>query len=247
MCSFFDKWFGSKDPAPETTGMKKYTITVGEYLRDYYLYIPTTGMEPRSLVVSFHGGSGNAKAFVTKADLQAMADENGFILAAPEGARKSQWAPRSWNADSIVPSGWAERTGVDDLGFITALISHARTKTLLKNDVFLVGHSKGGMMAYHAACELPNIKAIGVCATTLSSRTMTSGAGVWLHHIHGTDDQNVPIAGNDKWPPVSRGIDYFTNLNGPGMVNFDLVQGGEHEWFSHATNNISILFKSLDL
>lgn len=249
MMKFLLRWFGSPDPDPEpdptpdpptNTAIRHY-MTIDGMAREYYLYVPSTGVIPRTLVVAFHGGRGDAMRFATKQGLLAMADRHSFAIAIPQGARRASWSPRSWNCDSINPSGWAEKKGIDDLKFLTWLIADVRSLTSIKPDVCLMGMSKGGMFAYHAATHLPHIDAIGVVAGTMSTKTPLF-ATARLLHIHGRDDTRVPVDGNDKWPPISRGIDYFTEQNGSDMVDLEIFAGG-HEWPSHATEDIAESFE----
>jgi polyhydroxybutyrate depolymerase len=85
-----------------------------------------------------------------------------------------------------------------------------------------MGFSKGGMMAYRAACVLRGqITAIAAVSATLSSADCPNPQGVSVLHIHGTNDQNVPFnggvgadtGGRANWPAVQRGLQYFTSGN----------------------------------
>jgi len=233
----------SAPPPPPSEEQSKLTpihLQVGDMERTFYLYVPSTApVKDANLLIAFHGGGGNALSFEKKAGITAMADVFGFIVAIPEGARRNSFSPRSWNAHSINPSGWAEKNGINDRGFITAIVDYVDAAETL----FLMGHSKGGMMAYsYATTGSYPVSAIGVNAATMSERDPGSAGGVRLLHIHGDLDDRVPLAGNDKWPPVMRGIDYFSEVNTPESVILDIVEGGGHEYFPHATEAFAKFF-----
>lgn len=199
------------------------TLLVGGLERVYHLYVPERVRGTSApLVIAFHGGGGNALSFARRIGLQQMADRHGYIVAAPEGVGRGGRGG-SWNAGSADPSGYAEEARVDDLGFVTALIADASSLAPVNPArVYAMGLSKGGMMAYHAACALPGrFAAIAAVASTMSTQYCTAPAGVSLLHIHGTADENVPweggrgaqTGGDTVWPGVERGIAIWTRAN----------------------------------
>jgi polyhydroxybutyrate depolymerase len=80
-------------------------------------------------------------------------------------------------------------------------------------------------MAYRLGCELADkITGVGVYAATLGVGECQPSAPVSLIHVHGTADQNLPIAGGrgekslagvDFSPPVN-GIETFATADGCG-------------------------------
>jgi len=207
------------EPDSETITITRQLLIDGKK-RTYILYAPVNYGSYRPLVIAFHGAGGRPMIFASRMFLREMADEHGYVLALPKGVRKS------WNADSLEESasGYAERTNINDIGFVQAIIYDARAQASMGPDVYLMGMSKGGMMAYHAACEIDDIDKIAVVAGTLSSEDCTSLKEVDLLHIHGTKDENVPFdggrgqytGGDTIWPPVKRGLDLWRKKNGVG-------------------------------
>lgn len=207
--------------------LQERTIKVGALTRSYYIYAPAnkkSGAMP--LVVAFHGGGGGALQFAERMKLVDMAQRHGMILVVPQGqgaGGNDEGGAGSWNAASTTPTGYAERKNVDDIGFVKALIGTVSSEYKVDpRRIYAVGYSKGGMMAYHAACTLKGaFTAIAVVSATLSSATCAYPAGVSVLHIHGTDDQNVPFAGGAgeftarraNWPPVSSGLALFKSGN----------------------------------
>lgn len=233
--------------------------------REYYVYVPSSARsgQPAPLVIAFHGGGGGAQGFADRMGLVGMAERYGMVLVLPQGLGRKSNGRGSWNANSVSPQGYAERSGVNDIGFVDALLRNVSgSYNIDRSRVYAMGFSKGGMMAYRAACVLRGqITAIAAVSATLSSADCPNPQGVSVLHIHGTNDQNVPFTGGvgadtggrANWPPVQRGLQYFTSgnqclgqpqsmrisndtsctINRCGnneQVQLCLVQGGGHAW-----------------
>ncbi|TCP63420.1 polyhydroxybutyrate depolymerase [Rhodovulum bhavnagarense] len=205
-------------------GLDQRTVMAAGLERSYHIYVPKSvaaagGSAPA--IVTFHGGGGNALEFAKRIDIRRVADARGMIVLAPQGVGRGDKG--FWNAGSISPVGMAERNNVDDLAFIQAMLRDAASVAPIDpSRVYAAGLSKGGMLAYHAACNLPGtFTAIAAVASTLSAADCPNPQGVSLLHIHGTDDKNVPFSGGSgemsakgaNWPPASLGIERFSAAN----------------------------------
>ncbi|MBV1926471.1 MAG: prolyl oligopeptidase family serine peptidase [Rhodobacteraceae bacterium] len=238
-------------------GLSTRSTQIGGVERTYYLYIPKSAKPGARLVIAFHGGGGTVKGFASRSHLREMADRYGFVLAMPEGVKKT------WSAGGNPPSGYAEEHNIDDLGFVNYIIDDvSRTGKINTNRVYAMGMSKGGMMAYWAACNIPSrFAAIAVVSGTLSSGRCPISDNTSLLHIHGTNDQNVPFEGgsgshtskSNVWPSALEGIQKFkqgeqcstTEVDrqvtsdttckvvacpNADTVEYCLVQNGGHAW-----------------
>jgi len=196
-------------------------------LRRYHFHVPPgigSGRPP--LLVGLHGGAGNGLGFAQRVDLPRIATRLGAVLVVPQAWGAFGIRRGSWNADSVVRMGYAERQEVDDVRFLMAVIASMEIEVGTEPArVFVTGLSKGGMMAYRLACAHPDrIAAIAVVAGTLSTDRCAGGAPVPLMHVHGTADGNVPLEGGAgpysargaDWPPVMPGIELYRRANGCG-------------------------------
>ena len=207
-----------------TGALQQQTLSVGGLERSYYIYVPASAAgKPAPMVMAFHGGGGNAQKFGENMNLVGMAERRGMILVLPQGVGRGAKKGGSWNADSMAPQGYAELSGVDDLGFVKTLLSTISANySVDRSRIYAVGFSKGGMIAYRAACVLNGqFSAVVAVGSTLSAADCPNPKGVSVLHIHGTNDQNVPLNGGTgqftgkraNYPSVRRGLDFFTAGN----------------------------------
>ena len=180
--------------------------------RSYTLYIPAnyTTANAHPIVFNLHGytSNGNAQANLTK--MNAIADTAGFIVAYPEGTLDNSSQPY-WNA------GYG--TGVDDIGFIDALIDTiAANYTVDLQRVYSTGLSNGAIMSNTLACELNHrIAAIAGVAGTMSATqyaACTPANKIPVLHIHGTSDAVVPYNGNGALIGVNTLVEHWRTHNG---------------------------------
>jgi polyhydroxybutyrate depolymerase len=168
------------------------TIKVDGRERTYLVHRPTTidRDDPTSLVVVLHGGFGTAAQARQSYGWDRKADDEGFVVAYPNGIDKA------WNAGTCC--GRPQRDDIDDVKFLGAVIDQVTSaEGVVPDRVYATGISNGGMMAYRLACELPGkVVAIGPVAASMtvpceSPEPRPTG----LLHIHGLDDRNVPYTG----------------------------------------------------
>ncbi|MCA0045080.1 alpha/beta hydrolase family esterase [Celeribacter litoreus] len=202
------------------------TMTVGGLQRTYHVYVPRSLQSGTlaPIIYAFHGGGGNAEQFESRMDWRGAAEKYGAILVLPQAYGRGGDDNGNWNAESTIPLGFAERNHLDDLGFLQAMFSVMQANYPVdRSRTYLAGFSNGGMFSYRAACELgvQKISAVAVVATTMSFSSCAKPQGISLLHIHGTDDENIPLEGGRgtnsarraNWPAVARGVDVFKSGN----------------------------------
>ncbi|GAB2178242.1 CE1 family esterase [Dongia sp. agr-C8] len=191
------------------------TITVDQTERSYVLHVPRHVKAPAALVIVLHGGGGSAKSAIAQTGFDAEAEERGFIAAYPEGTARSRF--HTWNAG--VCCGAAVERGVDDVGFIRAMVADiAAAHPLDPKRIYATGLSNGGMMAYRLGCEASDLlAAIAPVSAVVVVAPCEPRFPVSLLHIHGTADRNVPIEGGVgaksivkiPYPPVEGSIAFW--------------------------------------
>lgn len=176
-----------RDPDPVPVGDSIRTLDIGGLLRGTIVHRPEGLAEPAPLVLVLHGGFGSAKAAQQVYGWDELADRHGFVVAYPDGAR------RSWNAGDCC--GAAEEERVDDVAYLEAVIDDlAAVLPIDSRRVFAAGMSNGGMMTYRLACDTDRLAAIAVVAGTLVTDCADADP-VSVLAIHGLDDSTVPFDG----------------------------------------------------
>jgi polyhydroxybutyrate depolymerase len=149
-----------------------------------------------------HGGFGSAAQAEKSYHWDAEADAGHFVVAYPDGL------DRAWNTGGGC-CGVPGRDGLDDVGFITAMVSAiGRGVPVDPRRVYATGISNGGIMAYTLACHTTLFAAIGPdSATELGG--CPDPARLSVIAIHGTADRNIPYGGG-------RG-DGIAHIDGPAI------------------------------
>lgn len=183
--------------APRLQANEAVTHRLGE--RDYLLLDAHRGTAPVPLVVVLHGGGGNAGIMAERWAATARAE--GFILAAPNGIGR---LPRrgTWNAGGCC--GEAQARGVDDVGFIAAVIADAaRQAPVDRRRVFVAGLSNGGMLTHRVAIALgERIAGAAVVAGAMFGDEPAPRAPVPMLIIHGEQDRSVAYGGGISPNPL---------------------------------------------
>jgi polyhydroxybutyrate depolymerase len=175
------------------------SLSVGGRERSFVYHLPSTpGADRRPLLVALHGHGGDGRAMARLTGLDAVADEDGFVVVFPDGHEKS------WN-DGRGRSP-ASEADMDDVGFVSAIVDHAVAR--LRADprrVYVTGMSNGGMMSHRIGCELAaKVAGIAPVAGTLPQRSApgcSPAKPISVVMFHGTDDGIVPYGGGE----VARG------------------------------------------
>jgi polyhydroxybutyrate depolymerase len=180
-------------PVLERTEDFEAILEVDGMDRTYEVHLPTSyspSVEWPVLLV-LHGGGGRAGTIRASTQLDATADEHGFITAYPE-------ALEGWVWDASFSDS------VSDLAFIEELIERLDDYLSIDRErVYATGFSAGGFMSQTLACELTNrLAGVAVVAATLpvgqaehcSSLLLRRRIGVMM--INGTVDPLVPFEGD---------------------------------------------------
>ncbi len=233
-----------------------HTIRVGGVKRSHRVYKPADLPASAPLVVMLHGGFGNAEQAEKAYGWDQLADNAKFVVAYPDGVG------RAWNTGGGC-CGRPARDGVDDVGFITAVVGDVSHNIGIdKRRVYATGISNGGMMSYTLGCNTGLFAAIGPdSATQLDPCSAAKPLSVM--HIHGTADQLIRYHGGRgagfahiDGPPVPQVNAFWRNVDhcAPPSVSTDgavttstaqcpdnrsvvliTVDGGGHEWPPFAT------------
>ena len=232
------------------------TITHNGLERKYIIYTPQgyDGNSKLPLLLNFHGFGGQAGDHMSYSNMRSTADSENFILVYPQGT-DLDGSPH-WNA---ALNGGDNKSDVDDLGFIEALINKLSSENLIDlKRVYAVGYSNGGMMSYALACYKSGlISAIGSVSGYMLQTECSPSHSIPLIKLHGTTDYYdgggvynsvesvlnfwVNFNNTDTNPIISNINDNGTSItsykyeNGDNSVSVEhyKIIGGEHVWFNN--------------
>jgi polyhydroxybutyrate depolymerase len=177
------------------------TIRLGD--RWYDIALPANP-QGAPLILALHGGGGDPDQFASASGLARVANRQGFAVAFPAGSGRRGERLLTWNGGYCC--GYAARQGVDDMGFLKAVIADAAARFGVRGDgVYLTGMSNGSILSETFAARNPGlVRAVaGVAGTMDTSRTAAQGRVPALI-IHGTADSMVPYAGGQGDTSLTR-------------------------------------------
>jgi len=179
-----------------TSGAK--TVQVYGTNRDFYLYVPASynGQSAVPLVLDFHGIFGSGSGQMSGSGYRAVADQEGFIVAYPDGI------DQAWN---VGPCCTLDRN-VDDVAFARAIVDYAKERANIDaSRVYATGFSMGGGMTHYLGCHAADVfAALAPSAFDLLEENVTSCNPVRpiaIMSTRGTNDSIVPYDGGASEPP----------------------------------------------
>jgi len=214
------------------SGVRDLVVERPEGQRHALLREPTRSVAggARPAVLLLHGAGGTARLALGNTGWAELADREGVLLVYPEGTRRDPATPpmflqnpQAWNDGS--GRGHTARTGVDDVGFLAALLdrlvaSHDADPARL----YVAGFSNGAAMTFRAGAELAGrVAAIGPVAGHCWVTPPVSSTPVPALMIFGGVDPLNPVEGGEvktPWataeyhPPVLESFDRWRVFNG---------------------------------
>lgn len=205
--------------------------------RKYLVHLPPS-YDPSvkmPLVVVLHGGGGDIGFAVRMFQFNAKADQEGFIVAYPNGSGRLHDHVLTWNVDACC--GYAKAHHMDDIGFVREFLKTIESQYSIDTKrVYLAGFSNGAMMAYRLACEMPEqFAAFAVVSGAMNGKERKPALPVAGMIIHGSADKHIPIQGGGgklkKWgfdvhaEPLEYAVQFWRQSDGCTAV----VRGTEND------------------
>jgi polyhydroxybutyrate depolymerase len=202
--------FRTETPSSPTTpaiatvkiGSIDQSVLSSEQTRHFILHIPT-GYEPGNalaLVINFHGYGSNASEEEALTGMSDLADEEGFIVAYPEGL------DARWN------DGPGTR-GDNDLQFVRDLVQSIEGQySIDAKRIYVTGFSNGGGMANRVGCALADL--VAAIATNSGAYNFWErcepSRPMPVLAFHGMDDNIVPFGGGKARNVIPPIVDWST-------------------------------------
>lgn len=175
--------------------------------RTYLLTVPPQAATEQGrlpLVIILHGANQSASVAVSMTRFDQLAADKGFFAVFPDGTNNINRL-LTWNA--LHCCGYAASKGVDDLGFISALLDELiRNYPIDPNRIYVVGFSNGAMLAQLIGITMPDrVAAVGSVMGALFGDEPSPRLPMPAIIINGGRDHIIPttggpINGNDRLP-----------------------------------------------
>jgi polyhydroxybutyrate depolymerase len=187
----------SAPPPPVLSGsFQTGHVEAGGLDRSFSYYTPASLGENAPLLIALHGAEGTGqklRAFVGY-EFEALADRHGFVVVYPDSVAGS------WNDCRVSSYNAARRQGIDDVGFVKAVIADLQARYGGQRPVYVLGYSTGGLMVYRLAVEAPEtFTAAAAISASLPSEANSdcthSGTPVSIAILNGTADRINPFEG----------------------------------------------------
>jgi len=193
-------YFEYSAPQPPALSGMLYTdrLEAGGLERSFSFYAPLRLAANAPLIVALHGANSDGeklRAF-TGYEFDALADRNGFLVAYPDSFAGS------WNDCRVASRNQARRQGIDDVGFVKAVIANLQARYSVAGPVYVLGYSTGGLMVYRLAMETPETFAAAAAISAnlpadADSDCVASKTPVSIAILNGTADQINPFEGGN--------------------------------------------------
>jgi polyhydroxybutyrate depolymerase len=162
------------------TGPGDYDLTfVSDNLeRHYVLHVPPAydGSKSLPLVFILHGGGATGKSMVKMTGMSDLADQDGFLVAYPDGTipTNDPDGKRAWNSGVMAA---ANNVLPNDVAFLRSLALTIEGELHAdSSQVFVAGFSNGASMSQRVATDLPDVFAAS--ATVEGAIEITDADGI---------------------------------------------------------------------
>lgn len=188
---------------PVVPGSSTLHLTVAGHQRIVVVHVPSSyrGSTPVALVLNLHGSGSTARAQEAFSGMDAAADQDGFIVAYPQGLLGAS-SGFDWNVPGVPLVGGAlpPRGAADDVAFLTDLVPALSTQYCIDPArVYATGMSGGGRMASQLACDAPaTFAAVAPVAGLRFPAPCPSSQPVAVIAFHGTADPVDPYDGRGE-------------------------------------------------
>ncbi len=208
------------EPTPSPTPSKytgpgdySETLDIDGTERIFLLHIPP-GYQPENaipLVFNLHGRTATAVQQQAMTQMNAKADEAGFVVVAPQAIDNP---PTWWGA---VPT----EIGDPDMAFFDALLAHLQEELNIDSTrIYATGFSNGASFANRLACSRSDILAAvaSVSGGHVGYYDCEAQYAVSVLAIHGLLDSIIPYEGNQNNPLVHDWVEAWGERDGCNIV-----------------------------
>ncbi len=183
-------------PCNAQAGTTCQSLILNGVTRTYLLHVPPSFQKNTgALVLVLHGSGSNGLAMESLTGFSALADQDGFAVAYPDGLVDASTGQTDW--------AYFFNDFNDDVAFFRQLINTLQASVGPDpKKIYVTGHSAGGFMAHRLGVQLSDsVAAIGVVEGAISSngnppRVPSAVGPVSVLILHGDQDNTVLYCGS---------------------------------------------------
>ena len=182
--------------------MRSYDFKEAEKKMEYGLYVPRDYDANKSypLMVALHGLHSNPRQILGYPGFTKLAQEHGYILAAPMGYNTKGWyGGRGQTSRRLNPENLGELSEKDVMNVLKIVRAEFNVDS---KRIYLMGHSMGGGGTWHIGIKYPDIWA-GLApvapATFRSPGDLSKIRTTPVILVQGDKDRLVPVRGARRW------------------------------------------------
>jgi polyhydroxybutyrate depolymerase len=181
-----------------------HVVETGTGPRAALLYVPESDA-PVPLLIFMHGAGNTAGNALEYTGLLELAVKSKFAIAAPQALENAE-GRTLWNAGGCCTGDTAESPA--DLDFLQALLDGLVARYAIDSrQIFLLGESNGGMLAYRASATLsPPVRGLAVVAAAMFAQQSQPGHPLEVLIVHGAADKAIPAAGGFSQDALVRSL-----------------------------------------
>jgi polyhydroxybutyrate depolymerase len=194
-----------------------FTLTWQNRSRRYLVHCPPGRHEGRGwpAVVFLHGAGGTAEWALNETELDATADQCGFLLVLPDAERPDPDQPpgflknpQVWNAG--FPQSFGGQPLADDVGFINLLLDDLpRHFAVDPARIYVTGFSNGAAMTFRLGAELSErFAALAPVAGHCWQSNPRPTVPLPTLYLVGAEDPLIPIHGGEIISPWDGTLTY---------------------------------------
>ena len=210
-----------RDPFARRTGdfKRHYFFADAGEIMPYHLYVPSgyTGRKPLPLIIVLHGRGGDEDLFFTLKALPMLAEERGYLIAAPLGYR----VDGRYGAGTTEDTAVRRKRALSEADVMNVLDLVRKQYRVDDDRIYLLGHSMGAAGAWHLGQKFPDRWAALACF---------SGSGAPEAEARMKDIPQFVVHGDaDAGVPVSTSRAMVAEMKRLGVVHeYIEVRGGDH-------------------
>ena len=215
---------------------------------EYQMYVPTTydGSTAYPLMVLLHGLGSNPGGVIRYQGLTDLAEERGYIVAAPMGYNSRGWyGSRGTGRASNRGDDGTDPANLGDLSELDVMNVLAMTLegyNIDRDRIYLAGHSMGGGGTWHIGIKYPDIWAgLGPVAPAIytSPDALSAITHIPVIIIQGDEDRLVNVDIARRW---------VAQMQELGMTHqYVEIPGGDHSRIiARDPDNVKAIFDFFD-